>query len=78
VGGGVSKPTTREALAEWNAAMRREPFGVRFVWAYLITSVLWPWILLDDNSARRMPPWYQDTMIQVGDWILATWRRVKR
>jgi len=73
----MSKQTPAEAFAEFNATMRTMPFLNRLFIAYLITIPAWALFWPDREWARKMPPWYQDTMIQVGDWILATWRRVK-
>jgi hypothetical protein len=74
----VSRQTPAEAFTEFNATMRTLPFAERLFVAYVITLPAWCLLWPYGEWPQRMPPWYQDTLIQVGDWILATWRRVKR
>lgn len=71
-----SEAAYHAAIDNLNAALRREPLWRRFIFACAFS---WPFLfvmLADPDYIYRMPIWYQETLIQVGDSLLAIWRRV--
>lgn len=66
----------RSSVSEFNATLRRQRFYDRLPWAVLYTMAMWP--LLLTKSGHYGPPWYQDTMLQIGEPILRAARRLTR
>jgi hypothetical protein len=62
------------ALRDLNAGLRAQPFVIRLAAAMFAA----PFMLWAVWSGYKLPAWYQDTGLQVGEPILRAWRRLTR